>query len=61
LLSSDMREILVACDRILVMVRGQLTREVAPHEVTERELLDMVLPQQFDPGKEARSALSGAG
>jgi rhamnose transport system ATP-binding protein len=43
LLSSDLREILVASDRILVMVAGRITREVAPHETTERALLDMVL------------------
>ena len=44
LLTSDMREILVACDRILIMVQGRITREVAPHEVTEHELLDMIMP-----------------
>ena len=44
LLSSDMREILVASDRILIMVQGRITREVAPHEITERELLDMIMP-----------------
>jgi ABC-type sugar transport system ATPase subunit len=44
LLSSDMREILVASDRILIMVQGRITREVAPHQVTERELLDMIMP-----------------
>src|SRR6185437_12074792 len=30
LLSSDMREILVASDRILIMVQGRITHEVAP-------------------------------
>ena len=44
LLSSDMREILVASDRILVMVQGRITREVAPHEVTEHQLLEMIMP-----------------
>jgi ABC-type sugar transport system ATPase subunit len=39
-----MREILVASDRILVMVRGRITREVAPHEVTEHQLLEMIMP-----------------
>lgn len=45
LLSSDLREILVASDRILVMARGRITREVAPEEANEKALLDMVLPR----------------
>jgi ABC-type sugar transport system ATPase subunit len=43
LLSSDLREILAASDRILVMVQGRITREVSPETTTERALLDMVL------------------
>ncbi|HET7715563.1 MAG TPA: sugar ABC transporter ATP-binding protein, partial [Bauldia sp.] len=43
LLSSDLREVLIACDEILVMVQGRITRKVLPGEVTERDLLDMVL------------------
>ena len=49
LLSSDLREILVACDRILVMVGGRITREIGPHEATERTLLELVLAA--DAGK----------
>jgi ABC-type sugar transport system ATPase subunit len=43
LLSSDLREILVASDRILVMVEGRITGEIAPSEATERVLLERVL------------------
>jgi ABC-type sugar transport system ATPase subunit len=43
LLSSDMREILVAADRILIMAQGRIEREVAPHDVSERDLLDMIV------------------
>ncbi|MDF3156055.1 sugar ABC transporter ATP-binding protein [Mesorhizobium sp. M7A.F.Ca.CA.001.09.2.1] len=43
LLSSDMREIMVASDRILIMAQGRITREVAPDRVSERDLLEMVL------------------
>ena len=55
LLSSDLREILIASDRILVMLRGRITREVRPEEATERALLDMVLPPG-DPAAEPRTA-----
>jgi ABC-type sugar transport system ATPase subunit len=54
LLSSDLREVLVASDRILVMSRGRITREVAPAEANEKALLDMVLPQ--DDSAPARRA-----
>lgn len=43
LLSSDLREILTASDRVLVMYRGRITGEVGPQDVSEHELLDMVL------------------
>ncbi len=43
LLSSDLREILSASDRVLVMHRGRITGEFSPGDVSEHELLDMVL------------------
>jgi ABC-type sugar transport system ATPase subunit len=46
LLSSDLREVLVASDRILVMVEGRITGELAPEEATERALLERVMPQR---------------
>lgn len=60
LLSSDMREILVASDRILIMSQGRITREVAPDRVTERELLDMVLPLKPLAEAETSAAFGGA-
>ena len=38
-----MREI-PSVGSILVMVQGRITREVAPHEVTEHQLLEMIMP-----------------
>jgi ABC-type sugar transport system ATPase subunit len=52
LLSSDLREVLVASDRILVMVAGRITRELAAHEATERMLLDLVLAADPSPARE---------
>jgi ABC-type sugar transport system ATPase subunit len=43
LLSSDLREILIASDRILVMRQGRISNEVYPHQTTERELLNLVV------------------
>ena len=60
LLSSDMREILVASDRILIMVQGRITREVAPHEVTEGQLLDMIMPLGGRSERLALDALADA-
>ena len=60
LLSSDMREILVASDRILVMVQGRITREVAPHEVTEHQLLEMIMPAGVRSEKAVSDVLADA-
>jgi ABC-type sugar transport system ATPase subunit len=43
LFSSDVREILLVADRILIMRGGQLKSEVSPDEATERTLVDMML------------------
>ncbi|MDQ0394436.1 sugar ABC transporter ATP-binding protein [Labrys monachus] len=43
LLSSDMREILVASDRILIMSQGRIRREVASDSVSERDLLELAV------------------
>jgi ABC-type sugar transport system ATPase subunit len=45
LFSSDLREVLAASDRILVMARGRLVREIGPDEANERALLDLVMPK----------------
>ena len=45
LFSSDLREVLAASDRILVMVKGKLVREISPEEANERALLDLVMPK----------------
>src|ERR1700733_12009724 len=60
LLSSDMREILVASDRILVMVQGRITREVATHEVTEHQLLEMIMPAGIRSEKSGSDVLADA-
>jgi ABC-type sugar transport system ATPase subunit len=60
LLSSDMREILVASDRILIMVQGRITREVAPHEVTEHQLLELIMPAGVRSEKSGSDVLVGA-
>lgn len=38
-LSSDLRELRTVCDRILVMGRGRIVREVAAEDTTEEEIL----------------------
>ncbi len=43
LLSSDLREILLVSDEILIMVQGRIKGIVRPSDVTERALLDMVV------------------
>jgi ABC-type sugar transport system ATPase subunit len=50
LLTSDLREALAASDRILVMCRGRIVRDVYPHQVTEHELLEMVLGENEPAG-----------
>jgi len=46
LLSSDLREIMRASDRILVMRHGRIVAELAPHETSEEKLLAIVLGEQ---------------
>jgi ABC-type sugar transport system ATPase subunit len=43
LLSSDLREILMLSDRILVMRHGKIITELLPHETSEEKLLALVL------------------
>jgi len=43
LLSSDLREILMLSDRILVMRHGRIITELLPHETSEEKLLALVL------------------
>jgi ABC-type sugar transport system ATPase subunit len=42
LLSSDMREVLLASDWIVVMTAGEVTAEVAPYEMTEEALFHLI-------------------
>jgi len=42
LLSSDLREIMLASDRILVMRLGQITHELIPHQTSDKQLLHFV-------------------
>lgn len=46
LLSSDLREIMRASDRILVMRHGKITNEFLPHETSEEKLLALVLGKE---------------
>ena len=46
LLSSDLREIMKASDRILVMRHGQIVSELLPHETSEEKLLAIVLGEK---------------
>jgi ABC-type sugar transport system ATPase subunit len=46
LLSSDLREILIASDVILVMNKGRVTHKVLPRATNEQDLLDMVLGER---------------
>jgi len=41
--SSDQREILTVCDRILVFYKGKITHELSPSDVTRDELLALTL------------------
>lgn len=46
LLSSDLREIIRVSDRIVVMRRGRIIRELLPHETSEGNLLALVLGEE---------------
>jgi ribose transport system ATP-binding protein len=46
LMSSDLREIMIAADRIIIMRLGKITHEVLPHQTSERQLLHYVLGEE---------------
>ena len=46
LLSSDLREIMIAADRIIVLRLGKITHELLPHQTSERQLLHFVLGEE---------------
>jgi len=46
LLSSDLREIMKASDRIVVMSHGRIITELLPHETSEAKLLALVLGEK---------------
>jgi len=48
LLSSDLREIMIAADRIIVMRQGRLTHDVLPHQTSETQLLHYVLGEEIE-------------
>jgi ABC-type sugar transport system ATPase subunit len=52
LLSSDLREIMLACDRILVMRLGRIVAEVLPRETSDTQLLHLVMGQEAGPADE---------
>jgi len=54
LLSSDLREIMIAANRILVMRLGKITHEVLPHETSERQLLHFVLGEEEEAKADAK-------
>jgi len=46
LLSSDLREIMIAADRIIIMRLGKITHELLPDKTSERQLLHYVLGEE---------------
>ena len=54
LLSSDLREIMIAADRIIVMRLGKITHQLLPHETSERQLLHFVLGEEAEAEAENR-------
>lgn len=44
--SSDLREILQVSDRILVMSKGRIKKEVLPSEVSEKQLVELLLSNE---------------
>ena len=55
LLSSDLREIMIAANRILVMRLGKITHELLPHQTSERQLLHFVLGEEAEAEAEAKA------
>jgi ribose transport system ATP-binding protein len=56
LMSSDLREIMIAADRIIVMRLGKITHELSPNETSERQLLHFVLGEEKEAEAEAKEA-----
>ncbi len=54
LLSSDLREIMIAADRIVVMRLGKITHELLPHQTSERQLLHFVLGEEKEAAAEEK-------
>jgi ABC-type sugar transport system ATPase subunit len=50
LLSSDLREIMLASDRIVVMRLGRITHELLPHQTSDKQLLHLVLGEEEEAG-----------
>ena len=48
LFSSDLREIMLAADRIIIMRMGKITHELLPHETSEKQLLHFVLGEEAE-------------
>ena len=48
LFSSDLREIMLAADRIIIMRLGKITHELLPHETSEKQLLHFVLGEEAE-------------
>ena len=46
LMSSDLREIMLAADRIIVMRLGKITHDLLPHQTSEKQLLHFVLGEE---------------
>jgi ribose transport system ATP-binding protein len=53
LLSSDLREIMIAADRIVVMRLGKITHELLPNQTSQRQLLHFVLGEEAEAEAEA--------
>ena len=59
LLSSDLREIMIAANRIIVMRLGKITHELLPNETSERQLLHFVLGEEAEAEAEAKKSKEG--
>jgi len=59
LLSSDLREIMLAADRILIMRLGRIIAEVLPHEVSDKQLLHLVMGDKRELAEGGRMLENG--
>ena len=50
-ISSDLPELLLLCDRILVMREGRIAGELSRSEATEENILALALPSRNEAGK----------